>query len=30
MIYGKYPYIGMNDYDILKKIKNTRPDFSAV
>jgi serine/threonine-protein kinase ULK/ATG1 len=30
MIYGKYPYLGMNDYDILKKIKNNRPDFSAV
>jgi len=30
MIYGRYPYLGLNDYDILKKIKNTRPDFSAV
>ncbi len=30
MIYGKYPYMGMNDYDILKKIKNNKPDFSAV
>ena len=24
MIYGKYPYMGMNDYDILKKIKNNK------
>jgi hypothetical protein len=30
LIYGKYPYNGMNDYDILKKIKNSRPDYSAV
>lgn len=30
MLYGKYPYMGMNDYDILKKIKNSRPDFSRV
>lgn len=30
MMYGKYPYMGMNDYDILKKIKNNRPDFSKV
>lgn len=30
MIYGRYPYMGMNDYDILKKIKNNRPDYSAV
>jgi serine/threonine protein kinase len=30
MIYGKYPYMGMNDYDILKKIKNNKPDFSTV
>ena len=30
MLYGKYPYMGMNDYDILKKIKNNRPDFSRV
>ncbi len=30
MMYGKYPYMGMNDYDILKKIKNNRPDYSKV
>lgn len=30
MIYGKYPYTGFNDYDILKKIKNNRPDYSSV
>lgn len=30
MMYGKYPYMGMNDYDILKKIKNNRPDFTKV
>lgn len=30
MLYGKYPYMGMNDYDILKKIKNNRPDYSKV
>jgi serine/threonine protein kinase len=29
MIYGKYPYVGMNDMDILKKIKKGRPDYSA-
>jgi hypothetical protein len=30
MIYGKYPYVGLNDFDILKKIKNYRPDYSAI
>jgi serine/threonine protein kinase len=30
MLYGKYPFNGLNDHDILKKIKNTRPDFSKV
>ena len=30
LLFGKYPYMGMNDYDILKKIKNTRPDFNRV
>jgi serine/threonine protein kinase len=30
MLYGKYPFMGMSDPDILKKIRNTRPDFSAV
>lgn len=28
MLFGKYPYMGVNDFDILKKIKNNRPDFS--
>lgn len=30
MIYGRYPYVGMNDYDILKKIRANRPDYSSV
>ena len=30
MIYGKYPYTGRTDYDILRKIKGTRPDFSKI
>lgn len=30
LLYGKYPYTGMNDFDILKKIKKNRPDFSKV
>lgn len=30
LMYGDYPYKGMNDYDILKKIKNQRPDYSRV
>ena len=30
MLYGKYPYMGMNDYDILKKIKANRPDYTRV
>ena len=30
MLYGKYPFMGFNDYDILKKIKNNRPDYSKV
>lgn len=30
MLFGKYPFMGMNDLDILKKIKNTKPDFSRV
>jgi hypothetical protein len=28
MLFGKYPYMGINDFDILKKIKNYRPDYS--
>lgn len=30
MLFGEYPYMGMNDYDILKKIKNNRPNFAKV
>ncbi len=30
LLYGKYPYIGMSDMDILNKIKNSRPDFNGV
>lgn len=30
MLFGKYPYMGMNDFDILKKIKSNRPDFSRM
>lgn len=30
MLYGKYPYEGSNDYDILRKIKNSRPDYRRV
>lgn len=30
MLFGKYPYIGVNDMDILKKIKKGRPDYSGV
>jgi len=29
-MYGDYPYKGMNDFDILKKIKTQRPDYSRV
>lgn len=29
-MYGDYPYKGMSDYDILKKIKSQRPDYSRV
>jgi serine/threonine protein kinase len=29
-MYGKYPYMGLSDFDILKKIKSTRPDFTGV
>jgi serine/threonine protein kinase len=30
MIFGKYPYYGESDIEIRKKIKTTKPDFSAV
>lgn len=30
LLYGKYPYIGASDYEILKKIKNQRPDYAGV
>jgi serine/threonine protein kinase len=30
MLYGKYPYQGISDPDILKKIRTTRPDFSGI
>lgn len=30
LLYGKYPYSGISDLDILKKIKSSKPDFSGV
>lgn len=30
LLYGKYPYQGVSDYDILKRIKTVRPDYSGV
>ena len=30
LLYGKYPFMGLNDFDILKKIENSKPDFSGV
>jgi serine/threonine protein kinase len=30
MLYGRYPYFGMSDMEILKKIETTRPDFKGV
>lgn len=30
LLYGKYPYMGFNDLDILKKIESSKPDFSGV
>lgn len=30
MLYGKYPFEGKSDPDILKKIQTTKPDFSSV
>ena len=30
MLFGTYPFLGQNEKDILKKIKNTRPNFKGV
>jgi serine/threonine protein kinase len=30
LLYGKYPFMGISDLDILKKIENTKPDFGGV
>lgn len=30
LLYGRYPFIGMSDPEILKKIKNSRPDFTGI
>ena len=30
MIYGRYPYLGVSDHQILMNIHKSRPDFSAV
>lgn len=30
LLSGNYPYMGLNDMDILKKIKNTRPNFTGL
>lgn len=30
MIYGKYPYNGTSDGQILRKIKQNRPDYKGV
>jgi len=30
MLYGKYPYQGVSDPDILKKIRTSRPDFTGI
>ena len=30
MIYGRYPYLGVSDHQILMNIHKARPDFSAV
>jgi len=30
LLYGKYPFNGFSDEDILKKIESTKPDFSGV
>jgi serine/threonine protein kinase len=29
-LYGKYPFMGISDYDILKKIESTKVDFGGV
>ncbi len=30
MLYGKYPFTGFSDFEILKRIKSTKADFSGV
>lgn len=30
MLYGRVPYKGVNDWEILKNIKTTKPDYSDV
>ena len=30
MLFGKYPYVGINDHDILRKIKKSQPDFTGI
>ena len=29
ILYGKYPYMARTDFDLLKRIKNTRPNYSG-
>ena len=29
MLFGKYPYVARNDYDLLKKLKTTLPDYTG-
>lgn len=30
LLYGKYPFNGLSDFEILKRIETTRPDYSGV
>ncbi len=30
LLYGKYPYQGVSDPDILKRIRTSRPDFNGI
>ena len=30
LLYGRYPYTGKSDYEILKNIKGRRPDYKKV
>jgi serine/threonine protein kinase len=30
LLYGKYPFMGLSDLDILKKIETTKPDFNGI